>query len=172
MHNVLSIACLFEWKPLPTHQLTRTCVCRLFGKGLYFANAVGKSAAYCLMTEDGDYGVLALLEVALGEHHMCKKATSASARAATAVEQKGVGHTWAVGLQFPETPYEQLPDGCKVPCGKFKHDLNRLGHTKSDKLKGPGTLHYDEMIVYQKAQAKIRYVVTVKFGQKESYDLT
>eukprot|EP01043_Picozoa_sp_COSAG02_P040030 COSAG02_NODE_3206_length_7170_cov_202.156272_8_plen_100_part_00 len=46
---------------------------RLFGKGLYFANAVGKSAAYCQMTEDGDYGVLALLEVALGDHHMCKK---------------------------------------------------------------------------------------------------
>eukprot|EP01043_Picozoa_sp_COSAG02_P040031 COSAG02_NODE_3206_length_7170_cov_202.156272_9_plen_89_part_00 len=88
------------------------------------------------------------------------------------MEQKGVGHTWAVGLQFPETPYEQLPDGCKVPCGKFKDDLNRLGKTKSDKLKGPGTLHYDEMIVYQKSQAKIRYVVTVKFGQKESYDLT
>ena len=144
----------------------------LFGKGLYFANAVGKSAAYCQMTDDGDYGVLALLEVALGDHHMCKAATSASARAADAVKKKGVGHTWAVGLKFPEPPYEKLPDGCEVPCGKVKHDLNRLGKTKSDKLKGPGTLHYDEMIVYQKAQAKIRYVVTVKFGSKDSYDLT
>lgn len=37
----------------------------LFGKGMYFANVIGKSAAYCQMTGDGDYGVLALLEVAL-----------------------------------------------------------------------------------------------------------
>lgn len=124
----------------------------LFGKGLYFANVLGKSAAYCAMTDDGDYGVLALLECALGDHHMCKKATHVSGRAAEVVAKKGVGHTWAVGTTFPTTPYESLPDGTSVPCGDLKRDINRLGKTKSEKLKGHGTLEYDEMIVYQKSQ--------------------
>ena len=145
----------------------------LFGKGLYFANVLGKSAAYCAMTDAGDYGVLALLEVALGDAHMCKAATQASGRAAAAVEKKGVGHTWAVGTTFPTQPHESLEDGTSIPCGELKRDINRLGKTKSEKLKGPGTLEYDEMIVYQKAQAKIRYVVTVKFGEKgDVVDLT
>ena len=60
-----------------------------------------------------------------------------------------------------------------VPSGALTRDINRLGSTKSEKLKGPGTLEYDEFIVYQKAQAKIRYVVTVRFGTKgQTYDLT
>lgn len=63
--------------------------------------------------------------------------------------------------------------GCVVPSGPLTRNINRLGSTKSEKLKGPGTLEYDEYIVYAKTQAKIRYVVTVKFGTKgQSYDLT
>ena len=75
--------------------------------GLYFANAIGKSAAYCGF-ESGEYAVLGLLEVALGDAHMCKAYSTATARAAKAVEKKGVGHTWAVGcaknIVLPVTP--------------------------------------------------------------------
>lgn len=37
---------------------------------------------------------------------------------------------------------------------------------QADKLDGSGSVEYDEYICYKKNQAKIRYIVTVKFGQK------
>jgi poly [ADP-ribose] polymerase len=38
----------------------------LFGKGLYFADMIQKSANYCRATKDNDIGLLLLTEVALG----------------------------------------------------------------------------------------------------------
>ena len=58
------------------------------------------------------------------------------------------------------------PDGCVIPNGSFDRNINRLGSKKADKLKGYGTCEYDEYIVYKKSQAKMRYAVVVKFGDK------
>ena len=53
-----------------------------------------------------------------------------------------------------------------IPNGNFERNINRLGSKKADKLKGYGTCEYDEYIVYKKSQAKMRYAVVVKFGDK------
>ena len=45
------------------------CV-RRFGKGVYFADMVSKSANYCYATPHNDVGLLVLCEVALG--NMCQ----------------------------------------------------------------------------------------------------
>ncbi len=39
----------------------------MFGKGIYFADMVSKSANYCLATKFNNIGLLLLCEVALGD---------------------------------------------------------------------------------------------------------
>jgi poly [ADP-ribose] polymerase len=38
----------------------------MFGKGIYFADMVSKSANYCFTTPDNSMGLMLLCEVALG----------------------------------------------------------------------------------------------------------
>jgi hypothetical protein len=45
-----------------------------FGKGLYFADLVSKSAQYCYTTKTSPTGLLLLSEVALGDIHELKSA--------------------------------------------------------------------------------------------------
>jgi len=45
----------------------------LFGKGLYFADAVAKSAHYCFATKENNEAFLLLSEVAVGNMHMVNK---------------------------------------------------------------------------------------------------
>ena len=66
--------------------------------------------------------MLGLLEVALGDAHMCKAFSTATARAAKAVEKKGVGHTWAVGCATPR-PSLPMPCSCRVACPPLSDDV-------------------------------------------------
>ena len=45
-----------------------------FGKGLYFADLVSKSAQYCCVDRDNPVGLMLLSEVALGDMYELKKA--------------------------------------------------------------------------------------------------
>ena len=49
-----------------------------------------------------------------------------------------------------------LPNGCKVPCGKH------MNH-KFEKALHPHALNYNEYIVYDTSQIKMKYLVQVKF---------
>ena len=49
-----------------------------FGKGIYFADLVSKSAQYCYTDKKNPVGLMLLSEVALGEIHELKKATVSS----------------------------------------------------------------------------------------------
>jgi hypothetical protein len=46
----------------------------MFGKGLYFADLVSKSANYCHANKDSPVALMLLAEVALGEMYELKKA--------------------------------------------------------------------------------------------------
>ena len=46
----------------------------MFGKGLYFADLVSKSANYCHANKDSPIALMLLAEVALGEMYDLKKA--------------------------------------------------------------------------------------------------
>lgn len=46
-----------------------------FGKGIYFADLVSKSAQYCYTDKKNPVGLMLLSEVALGDIHELKKAT-------------------------------------------------------------------------------------------------
>ncbi|CAN6467702.1 unnamed protein product [Victoria cruziana] len=121
----------------------------MFGKGVYFADMFSKSANYCYAYCSGSRsGVLLLCEVALGD--MAELSTAdynADQLPPGKLSTKGVGGTAPNPLEF-----RQLDDGVTVPLGK------------PVTLKGPkGSLLYNEYIVYNVDQIKMRYVIQVNF---------
>jgi poly [ADP-ribose] polymerase len=85
----------------------------MFGKGVYFADMVSKSANYCFASATAPDGVLLLSEVALGSMYECKKAEY--------VEGLPVGKhsTFGVGKTMPDkNDVLVTDDGVTVPFGK------------------------------------------------------
>lgn len=119
----------------------------MFGKGIYFADMVSKSANYCCPTASDSEGLLLLCEVALG--NMAEKNTADYVKKlpANVHSVKGVGKT------EPDPRSDRiLADGVQVPLGK--------GVTN---LETDSRLLYNEYIVYDVAQVKIKYLVKVDF---------
>ncbi|KAF1783807.1 Poly(ADP-ribose) polymerase, catalytic domain [Phytophthora cactorum] len=122
----------------------------MFGKGIYFADSVSKSANYCWTTPQNPKGVLILAEVALGTPYKVQEAEDLTY--ATLKKTKGCDSTHGVGrMAAPEEDYETIEDGVVVPVGEF---------VPSD---GSGSLLYNEFIVYRQEQVKLRYLVNLDF---------
>ncbi|XP_061339223.1 poly [ADP-ribose] polymerase 2-like [Gastrolobium bilobum] len=123
----------------------------MFGKGVYFADMFSKSANYCYATRTATDGVLFLCEVALGD--MSELLTSkydADRLPEGKLSTKGLGVT-APDFSKPQ----ELEDRLIVPLGKPKKKLG---------LKGD--LLYNEYIVYNVEQIRMRYIVHVNFNFK------
>jgi poly [ADP-ribose] polymerase len=128
----------------------------MFGKGVYFANMSSKSANYCFANRAAPTGVLLLCDVALGKQY---ERLSAEYEADRSCRKAGADSTWGKGRTQPD------PAGCvslpgepqlRVPMGKGMD--SGIGHKS--------TLLYDEFIVYDTAQVRQKYVLTVKFQFK------
>lgn len=123
----------------------------MFGKGVYFADMFSKSANYCFASRDSSSGVLLLCEVALGDtvdllHSNCHANILPEGKLST----KGVG-----GTAPDMSQAEILEDGLVVPLGKPKAQ------------DGPkGSLQYNEYIVYNVEQIRMRYLIQVNFNYK------
>ncbi|KAH8489158.1 hypothetical protein H0E87_024708 [Populus deltoides] len=123
----------------------------MFGKGVYFADMFSKSANYCYANHAAPAGVLLLCEVALGDmaELLCAN-YDADKLPSGKLSTKGVGRT-APHLSDART----LEDGVVVPLGKPKEQRG-----------SKGTLLYNEYIVYNVGQIRMRYVVQVNFNYK------
>ncbi|GAA0148454.1 DNA metabolism protein [Lithospermum erythrorhizon] len=121
----------------------------MFGKGVYFADMFSKSANYCFASASATDGVLLLCEVALGEMNELLTADyNADKLPSGKLSTKGVGGT---SPNFSKAKI--LEDGVVVPLGKPK------------KQKGTrGDLLYNEYIVYNVKQIRMRYVIHVNFS--------
>ncbi|KJA17358.1 hypothetical protein HYPSUDRAFT_46567 [Hypholoma sublateritium FD-334 SS-4] len=126
----------------------------MFGKGVYFADMMSKSANYCYSHLSNGTGLLLLCEVAAKPFH---ELTSASYNADVECAKnqklatKGLGRTQPVdwkdagrALNHPELI------GCDMPAGPGK-DVVPFG----------GYLQYNEYIVYDPSQIRIRYLLMV-----------
>ncbi|XP_045833755.1 poly [ADP-ribose] polymerase 2 [Trifolium pratense] len=121
----------------------------MFGKGVYFADMFSKSANYCYPTPTAADGVLLLCEVALGE-----MAELLTAKYDADKLPEGKLSTKGVGATAPDfSKAQELEDGLIVPLAKPKKNSG----TK-------GALLYNEYIVYNVEQIRMRYVVNVKFN--------
>lgn len=121
---------------------------KMFGNGLYFANASTKSAQY-MGCSHGDIGLLFLCEVALGnmyERYQSEHITKLP---------QGKHSTRGLGSNQPdESTHVEIGDNVIVPIGKLK--ATKDAQTRS--------LLYDEFIVYDISQIKLKYLVLVDYS--------
>ncbi|XP_030487043.2 poly [ADP-ribose] polymerase 2 [Cannabis sativa] len=124
----------------------------MFGKGVYFADMFSKSANYCYASHSTSSGVLLLCEVALGDMAELRTAKyDADKLPEGKLSTKGVGRT-APDLSKALC----LDNGVLVPEGKPKDNPHH-----------EGALLYNEYIVYNVEQIRMRYVVHVNFNFKK-----
>jgi poly [ADP-ribose] polymerase len=136
----------------------------MFGKGVYFADMVSKSANYCMASRTSTTAVLLLCEVALGEQY---ELTYAQYEADAKSKKDGKHSTLGLGKTCPDPEQARvLPDGVSVPMGTPVPNA-RLAETV-ERLKAEGKpsrseLLYNEFIVYDVSQVRAKYVVVVEF---------
>ncbi|KAL5796559.1 hypothetical protein ACOSQ2_001379 [Xanthoceras sorbifolium] len=122
----------------------------MFGKGIYFADLVSKSAQYCYTDKKNPVGLLLLSEVALGEVYELKQAKYMEK------PPEGKHSTKGLGKKIPqESEYVKWRDDVTVPCGKPVPSNVRASE-----------LMYNEYIVYNTAQAKMQFLLKVRFHHK------
>lgn len=122
----------------------------MFGKGIYFADMVSKSANYCFTSKQNSTGLILLSEVALGDMIEYTDANYVTQLPKNKHSVKGIGKT----QPNPNESYIR-DDGVEIPLGK---------PIKNDKLKT--SLLYNEYIVYDVAQVNIQYLLRLNFKYK------
>lgn len=121
----------------------------MFGKGIYFADMVSKSANYCHTTPSNPTGLILLGEVALGNMYELKAASHITKLPKGKHSVKGLGRT------APDPAATVQLDGVDVPLGKgVSTNINDTG------------LLYNEYIVYDIAQVNLKYLLKLKFNYK------
>jgi len=124
----------------------------LFGKGIYFADMLDKSIAYCDSSPNGNKYVL-LCEVALGvmkELYEPEYMESAP---------EGYNSCKAIGTQSPDfTRSLSLPNGVIIPGPMI--DPTKINQSQTEARKKI-TRDYNEYIVYNNSQVRLRYLIQI-----------
>lgn len=122
----------------------------MFDKGVYFADISSKSANYCFATSKSKTGLLLLGEVALGD---MQEMTRHDYHAASTMSKAGKQSVKGIGRTQPNPKADVDHDGCKVPLGKpVDTDVKETA------------LLYNEYIVYDVRQVRMKYLLQVNFN--------
>ncbi|KAK3578700.1 hypothetical protein CHS0354_008557 [Potamilus streckersoni] len=122
----------------------------MFGKGIYFADMVSKSANYCCTSKTNPTGLMLLCEVALGNMHELTAADFITKLPKGKHSTKGCGRT----IPDPTKAYTG-PDDVVIPMGQGV-----------DASVNKSSLLYNEYIVYDVAQVNIKYLLKMDFKWK------
>ncbi|CAF1189095.1 unnamed protein product [Rotaria sordida] len=123
----------------------------MFGKGLYFADMSSKSANYCYPDRNKNIGLLLLSEIALGK---CNELIHAEIHANKL--PAGLSSVKGLGSITPNVKNEVKLDGdISIPMGPGEP-------TTAHNAKNY-TLNYNEYIVYDTKQVRMRYLIKLKF---------
>ncbi|KAL6489704.1 hypothetical protein MHYP_G00000490 [Metynnis hypsauchen] len=123
----------------------------MFGKGIYFADMSSKSGNYCFTSQKNSTGLLLLSEVALGD---CNELLEANYDADKL--PSGKHSTKGLGQTAPDPKNFVTLDGATVPMGPG---------VKTGVGQGGGySLLYNEFVVYNPAQTRMRYLLRVRFN--------
>ncbi|GLU07733.1 hypothetical protein SLE2022_246810 [Rubroshorea leprosula] len=126
----------------------------MFGKGIYFADLVSKSAQYCYADKKNPVGLMLLSEVALGKVYKLRRAKCMDKPPEGKHSTKGLGQTVP-----KESEFVKWRDDVVVPCGKPVRS-----NVKASELL------YNEYIVYNTAQVKMRFLLKVRFKSQVRSD--
>lgn len=135
----------------------------MFGKGIYLADISTKSANYCWLS-GADHGLLLLCEAELGSPTLRLK--NADYDAGKKAKEQGYTATTGLGITTPESWIDAeivhadlkgvlMPDPTKLP--------------KTDNATDAYMLQYNEYIVYNEAQVRLRYLI--RFQNTSDYDI-
>ncbi|XP_061654502.1 poly [ADP-ribose] polymerase 2 isoform X3 [Phyllopteryx taeniolatus] len=128
----------------------------MFGKGIYFADMSSKSANYCFARNHNQVGLLLLCEVALGDSNELLDADyNASSLPAGKHSTKGIGRTG------PDPQNFVTLNDVTVPMGP---GVKMTPRTAGSSMGGTYSLLYNEFIVYNPAQTRMRYLLRVHFN--------
>ena len=122
----------------------------MFGKGVYFADMVSKSANYCHAHTSNDTGLMMLCEVALG-----KMLKTEHAKYITKLKD-GNTSCWGVGKNACD------PKGTKVLENGSTIELGK--QVRQEECSDKSSLLYNEFIVYDTKQVNIKYLLKLKFN--------
>ncbi|KAF9877171.1 hypothetical protein CkaCkLH20_05437 [Colletotrichum karsti] len=135
----------------------------MFGKGIYLADMSSKSANYCNSHSSGGEALLLLCEAELGDP--IQKLTNASYNAGDSAKAGGMLSTWGQGRTGPS---KWMDASCVDP--------SLQGIQMPDTTVTPGDtgiqsagLFYNEFIVYDVAQVRLRYLFRVKIVEDEEF---
>lgn len=120
----------------------------MFGKGIYFADVVTKSANYCATSRTNNTALMLMCQVALGNMQKLKTANHNIKNLPNSQWQS----TGGVGMYWPME--WRAIDGCTAPFSNI------------ETVKGLSSLLYNEYVVYDPAQVKIKYLFKMKFNYK------
>jgi poly [ADP-ribose] polymerase len=135
----------------------------MFDKGIYLADIVSKSANYCCANASDNTGLLLLCEAQLGDPML--ELTNADYQAATKCKNAGHLATKGIGMNQPIA----WEDAGKVLGNEEleKVEMPKVSGKEANIVKDfnpPGAyLQYNEYIVYDVSQVKIRYLFRCKF---------
>jgi predicted DNA-binding WGR domain protein len=120
---------------------------KMFGYGVYTANASSKSIGYCnVNSADDNVGALLLCEVALGNQKKCVNSDYYIDK--QSLKAQNFDSTHGIGRYTPSSSVSV--DNVIIPNGKL--------HLKNPK----NTLYYDEYIVYDTRQLYLKYIILFK----------
>lgn len=125
----------------------------MFGKGVYFADLVSKSAQYCYTSKNNPIGLMLISEVALGEIYELKSAQYMEKPPPAKHSTKGLGRNKPLEKEF-----QTWGDQVTVPCGRPV--ASGIPNTN---------LLYNEYIVYDTTQINLRFLLKVRFKHKSRY---
>ncbi|CAN9503018.1 unnamed protein product [Ophioblennius macclurei] len=123
----------------------------MFGKGIYFADMSSKSANYCFASHNNKIGLLLLCEVALGDPNELLHADYQASSLPT-----GKHSTKGMGRTGPHPKNSVMLDGVTMPMGPGMN-------TGAGSASGYSLL-YNEFIVYDPAQIRMRYLLKIQFN--------
>ncbi|XP_068097266.1 poly [ADP-ribose] polymerase 2 [Hyperolius riggenbachi] len=123
----------------------------MFGKGIYFADVSSKSANYCFTTRDKNVGLLLLSEVALGEWSELRDADYEAQK-----KLKGKQSIKGLGRSIPDPQNSVKHEETLVPLGP----LVDIGLQNKESY----SLNYNEYIVYDPCQVRMKYLLQVQFN--------
>ncbi|KAG0633555.1 poly [ADP-ribose] polymerase 2-B [Tuber brumale] len=136
----------------------------MFDKGIYLADIVSKSANYCCASASDNTGLLLLCEAQLGDPmYECENADYCAAtkcRQSGRLATKGLGRTAPLKWEDAGVVHGDL-GGVQMPLVTGQ-EANVTGNVKKANIYSG--LEYNEYIVYNVSQVKIRYLFRVKFS--------